>query len=110
LAGFIKGEVVVIPFPFSDLSQTKKRPALIVSTLLGNDVILCQITSVGRRKPYVISLQKTDFQSGQLHINSYIRPNRLFTAESSIILKSVGIIKQDKMNEIINNLVYIIKN
>jgi len=36
----VKGDVVVIPFPFSDLSQSKRRPALVVATLEGDDVIL----------------------------------------------------------------------
>jgi hypothetical protein len=42
---FVKGDVVVAPFPFSDLSAAKKRPALVVASLTGDDVILCQITS-----------------------------------------------------------------
>ena len=42
---FVKGEVVVIPFPFSDLTQAKRRPALVVTRLEGDDLILCQITS-----------------------------------------------------------------
>jgi mRNA interferase MazF len=41
---FVKGDVVVIPFPFSDLSATKRRPALVITALPGEDVILCQIT------------------------------------------------------------------
>lgn len=42
---FVKGDVVVVPFPFSDLSASKRRPALVVATFMGDDVILCQITS-----------------------------------------------------------------
>ncbi len=42
---FVKGDVVIMPFPFSDLSASKKRPALVVASLAGDDVILCQITS-----------------------------------------------------------------
>jgi mRNA interferase MazF len=42
---FVKGDVVVIPFPFSDLSATKRRPALVITALPGEDVILCQITN-----------------------------------------------------------------
>lgn len=45
MAGFVKGDVVVVPFPFSDLSQSKRRPALVIANLQGNDLILCQITS-----------------------------------------------------------------
>ncbi len=42
---FIKGDIVVIPFPFSDLSGRKKRPALVIADLVGEDIVLCQITS-----------------------------------------------------------------
>ena len=42
---FVKGNVVIIPFPFSDLSDSKRRPALVLADLQGNDIILCQITS-----------------------------------------------------------------
>ena len=42
---FIKGDIVVVPFPFSDLSQSKKRPALVLVDLKGEDLILSQITS-----------------------------------------------------------------
>ncbi len=45
MAEFVKGDVVVVPFPFSDLTQAKRRPALVIATLAGDDLILCQITS-----------------------------------------------------------------
>jgi mRNA interferase MazF len=42
---FVKGDVVVVPFPFSDLSEAKRRPALVIADLAGDDFVLCQITS-----------------------------------------------------------------
>jgi len=45
LAKFVKGEVVVILFPFSNLTQAKRRPALVIAGLEGDDLILCQIVS-----------------------------------------------------------------
>ena len=42
MAEFVKGDVVVVPFPFSDLSQAKRRPALVISRLNGDDLIPCQ--------------------------------------------------------------------
>ena len=79
---FVKGDVVVAPFPFSDLSASKKRPALVVATLTGDDVILCQITSKAISDSYAVPLSTADFKTGTLHQDSNIRPNRLFTADS----------------------------
>lgn len=53
---FVKGDVVIIPFPFSDLSQAKRRPALVVATLEGDDLILCQITSQNITDKYSITI------------------------------------------------------
>jgi mRNA interferase MazF len=61
---FVKGDVVVTPFPFSDLSATKKRPALVVATLTGDDVILCQITSQSIADSYAIPLADHDLRAG----------------------------------------------
>ncbi|MBX2929316.1 MAG: type II toxin-antitoxin system PemK/MazF family toxin [Saprospiraceae bacterium] len=83
MARFIKGEVVVIPFPFSDLSGSKRRPALVLADLPGDDIILCQITSQKSPKdPFAIPLINTDFISGSLPVASNIRPNRIFAADS----------------------------
>ena len=86
MAGFVKGDVVVVPFPFSDLTQAKRRPALVVAVLSGNDLILCQITSQSVTDEYAVSLETDDFSSGSLKQSSNIRPNRLFTADRQIIL------------------------
>ncbi|MEH2090107.1 type II toxin-antitoxin system PemK/MazF family toxin [Nostoc sp.] len=61
MAGFVKGDVVIVPFPFSDLTQTKRRPALVIATLQGNDLILCQITSQSVSDIYAIELNNSNF-------------------------------------------------
>jgi mRNA interferase MazF len=96
MAKFVKGDVVVIPFPFSDLSQSKRRPALVIAPLEGNDIILCQITSKDIKDAYGIPIEDTDFISGGLKQSGNIRPNRLFTADNSIILYRAGSINRTK--------------
>lgn len=110
MAKFIKGDVVVVPFPFSDLTETKKRPALVIASLEGDDIILCQITSKTIRDNYAISLDNEHFETGSLQQSSNVRPNRLFTADSHIILYPVGRLKADKLIEVINKAVEIIRS
>ena len=86
MARFVKGDVVVVPFPFSDLSQAKRRPALVLTNLEGDDLILCQITSQQVRDQYAIMLDHKDFEGAGLSQRSNIRPNRIFTADSHIVL------------------------
>jgi len=109
MAKFIKGDVVVIPFPFSDLTQTKRRPALVISALEGDDVILCQITSRTIRDNYAIPLEDKDFKTGELKQSSNVRPNHIFTADSHIILYKVGSLTVNRLNEVIDKIVEIIR-
>lgn len=64
MGAFVTGDMVVAPVPFSDLSAAKKRPALVVATLTGNDIILCQITSQAGMDSYAAPLIDRDFISG----------------------------------------------
>jgi len=104
---FVKGDVVVLPFPFSNLSKSKKRPALVVADLQGDDVILCQITSEARVGDYSIVLANDDFKSGSLNLTSMIRPNRLFTADRSIVLYTIGHLNESKIKEVEKEIVKI---
>ena len=97
MAALVKGDVVALPFPFSDLSGEKRRPALVLATLSGNDVILCQIISRNRNDKLSIPLSLPDFAAGGLPIESYIRPNRIFTADKNIIIRKAGTLKKEKM-------------
>jgi mRNA interferase MazF len=108
MARFVKGDVVVVPFPFSDLTQAKRRPALVIAELTGNDVILCQITSQNIKDSYSISLDEEDFKSGNLNKKSNIRPNRIFTADQKILLYKTGSLKKEKIEETIERLIAIL--
>jgi len=96
----VAGDVVVLPFPQTNLQPGKRRPALIVANLHGDDLILCQITSQFRPDPYSIPLLIGDFEQGRLAVDSFLRPNRLFTVEQSVVLYTAGKIRQAKLNEV----------
>ncbi|MDX2189066.1 MAG: type II toxin-antitoxin system PemK/MazF family toxin [Bacteroidota bacterium] len=101
---FVKGDIVVIPFPFSNLKGQKKRPALVLADLESEDIILCQITSQNKDTKYSIQLSSKEFKSGSLPVLSYIRPNRIFTADKNIIIKKSGTISMEKFKEVISKL------
>jgi len=109
LATFVKGDVVVVPFPFSDLTQAKRRPALVLATLRGDDLILCQITSQQVRDIYALPVDDSDFETGSLKHKGNIRPNRIFTAHRGIILYKVGQLKQEKTKSVTKKIVEILE-
>lgn len=109
MAKFIKGEVVVIPFPFSDLSGSKRRPALVLADLPGDDLLLCQITSQSSRDIHAIPLLISVFLNGSLPVNSYVRPTRLFTADRNIIIRKAGLVRAKTINDVTQTIVKIIQ-
>ena len=70
----VAGEVVVIPFPQTDLTAGKRRPALALVDLPGDDLILCRITTRARSDNFSAPLDAGDFEKGHLARPSFIRP------------------------------------
>jgi mRNA interferase MazF len=102
---FVKGEIVVVPFPFSDLSASKRRPALVLVDLQGSDMILCQITGQTVGDNMAIKIDTSDVTNGKLNVSSNVRPNRLFTADESIVLYSLGKLKSNKLNDVVTEVI-----
>lgn len=102
---FVKGDVVVLPFPYTDFSNVKKRPAVVIATLKGTNVILAQITTNKRNDEDLISLTKKDFVSSSLSSDSFIMASLIFTADSSKIEYKIGRIKSEKIKEIQKKLI-----
>ncbi|MGA2039359.1 MAG: type II toxin-antitoxin system PemK/MazF family toxin [Bryobacteraceae bacterium] len=95
--------------PFFGPQSGKAAAGLVIATLKGDDVILCQITSQARADEYSIPLDDTDFVSGGLSQSSRIRPNRLFTADASIIVYRAGHVSEAKLREAVDRLTAIIQ-
>lgn len=102
---FVKGYVIVIPFPFSDLTGSKRRPALVIADLPGNDIILCQITNKDSKDAYSIPLTSSDFLTGSLPVLSNIRPTRIFTADKTIIIRKAGSITFELKEPVVKTLI-----
>jgi len=106
--------IILLWFPFSDLSAKKKRPVLVLSSDNFNrqskDLIVCQITSRINSgfSDYNVPLKNEDLESGYLRKESVIKPYRIFTANKSLIAPTskgdivVGRIKPEKFEEVLN--------
>ena len=94
----VAGEIVVIPFPRTD--SEKRRPALVIADLPGADLILCQITSRAHSDAFAVPLTNSDFERGELPQPGFIRPQRLFSVEQHIIVRSVGKVTAEKFDEV----------
>ena len=104
---FIKGDIVVVPFPFSDLSASKRRPAIVLADSIGDDLILSQITSKNVSDGMSIAIEPYDVANSTLSVTGNIRPNKLFTADESIILYKIGTLKAGKLKTVITKVIEI---
>ena len=103
------GSVVLVPFPFSDLSQSKRRPAVVLAAAERGDWILCQVTSKSYADVRALELRDADFDYGNLRSVSYARPAKLFTAHESLFVAEVGVLRPDALKMITDQVVSVIQ-
>jgi hypothetical protein len=88
------GEVVVLPFPQTDLQVGKRRPALVVADLAGDDLILCQITTQSRRDSYSVAPLRGTRPNEMVPVNSHRRffmwsvPPRAYASDATALAAS----------------------
>jgi mRNA interferase MazF len=92
MENFTVGNVVLIAFPYSNLKGKKIRPALVLAHVEFDNLVLCQITSKPYSSKTAVRISSTDFIEGSLPLISYVRPDKLFTADASIIRNTAGIV------------------
>ena len=105
----VKGDIIVLEFPFSNLIQVKRRPSLVIKVPKGGDIIVCQITGKSYEKSVEIPIKNEDFYRGNLKAESYVRLDKIFSIEKSLIKYKVGLLKKDKFNEILNQVCSFLK-
>lgn len=107
-----QGDIVIIKFPFSDLSEVKKRPALVISNNKVNctgDYLLVQITSKVKSDGLSFKLSPEDFVNNKsLPLESYIRLHKIFLLNSNLILSKATSINNVCLSEISKNIIKLI--
>lgn len=106
---FEQGEIVLIPFPFTDLTTSKQRPVLVLSKTQYNrnsrDFISCGITSNIKDEECSVIIDQEDLTSGFLPAPSRIKVDKIFTLEKSLAIKSIGKVKTEVWKKVRNELV-----
>jgi mRNA interferase MazF len=101
-------DIILVPFPYSDLTGSKRRPALVVSSDAFNereiDVICCAITSKSARDPKAIVITNVDVEPAFLIVESKVKPSKLFTVSKTIVYKKLGKLKVNRFNEVVSSL------
>jgi mRNA interferase MazF len=83
-------DIALVSFPFSDLSETKKRPAVVLKELEGDNTIFGQITTKRRNvTKYEIQLKKESCE-GDIRFNSFLYLDMIFTLHNSLIYRKIG--------------------
>jgi mRNA interferase MazF len=103
------GEVVLVPFPFSDMSHSKVRPAVCLADVGRGDWILCQITSKPYGDPRAVPIDHSDFSAGALKTRSFARPGKLFTANRTLMISSVGKLSDPALQRILGAVINILR-
>lgn len=101
---FTVGSVVLVTFPFSNLKGQKIRPALVLTKVEFDNLILCQITSKAYTSKTAIAIKEKDFATGSLPVVSFIRPDKLFTADETIIKEVVGQLNSTTKKKILTSV------
>ena len=104
------GTVVTVLFPFSDLTSSKLRPAVVMADAGRGDWVLCQLTSNFYSDPDAVQIEDEDFASGSLHRTSYARPGKIFTANESLMVSQVGKLKDDSFRKVANAVVHLLQS
>ena len=100
MAGAMVGDVVLAPFPFTDLTGVKIRPVVILAEVGMKDWIVCEITSSPQTRPQYIEIRRPDLRSGRLRSRSWARPDRLMTLNERLFIRVIGHLADSKQAEI----------
>lgn len=101
-------DIVLLPYPFTDLQRTKVRPALVVSNDFlnkkSNDCVMLPLTSIVKDEPFSILIFDNDLSSGKLLKPSCIKVNKIFTVEKRLIVMKIGTLNNEAFEKIKSEL------
>jgi len=106
---FVRGDIIIIEFPYSHLKETKRRPVLILKIPHGDDIIVLQMTGSSYEKQTEVLVKREDFRQGGLKREGYVRIDKVASIEKSLIMYKAGSLRQEKFNEILERFCSFVK-
>lgn len=105
-------DLVLVQFPFSDFTESKKRPAIVISNSLfhnnSEDILVCGVTSKITHNKSSLRLEKSDMESGNLDLESEIRFDKITFLKKELLQNIVGKISKNKFSELYNKILDVI--
>ncbi len=106
------GEVVLVPFRFTDLSEVKRRPVLVLSSRRHNssspDFVCCGMTSNLANRRNSVVIDPTEMSEGSIPLRSRIKFDKVFTLEKSLVVKALGKVSQQKLAAVKHGLIFLL--
>lgn len=105
MARYSQGDIVLLPYPYTDLSDTKQRPVVIISkdSINKQNFIVAKITSVIRNDQFSFPIEPTDIDT-QLRRSSEVRTNEIFTVHKSLIIKTLASFKKAALRQLTDKI------
>ncbi len=101
-------DILLVPFPFSDLSGRKVRPVIVVSKDKFNnssdDIIVCAITGNLTKNNYSLKIDSSDLESGKLFKECCIKVKSIFKIDKKLVVKTIGCLKKEKFSDVLGKL------
>ena len=106
-------DLLLVPFPFSDLSGRKVRPVIVISNddfnNISEDILVVGVTSNFFDDKYTISLTNNDLEEGKLSTKCFVKVDNILKINKGLIIKKIGKIKKEKFNLFLNRLNELLK-
>ena len=111
MARFVKGDIVLVPLPFSAEEAYKHRPALVMASWSyagGTGYLVALITTQPAPDPYLTEIVQADTYGGSLAQKCYLRPTYLFAPDEQLISRRLDRLKPERLEQIIQTIVQVL--
>jgi len=105
MTAYKRGDVILVPFPFSDLPYSKRRPALILVDIPDREELICMMLTSTLSIDHQVDVMIEDVNSAGLPKPTVARLSRLFTLKQSLVSKRLGVLNDKEFAAIVNKLV-----